>query len=322
MLDSTLQFKLQKNADFDRSFLQNFSSIHQLSNRYLSTEHLLNCLEDLPQQLQKMKARPWRSIDWEDLSISQIVGIEPDIFLSILIGTIDTEAPIRGYTQASRQYLEKIDSNIARFVGGTVDDRGNLIELGLWEKEERQHTPTLVRIYQQLTGEKPFLKLPKVRNYQPSNDPYEDLYHHGLHRTLTEYGAACLYLYLAVHTTGVLQQIIEEILQDEINHMMKFWGFGIWLYPDSYDRRLQKIIGNKVRNIICPKSKKDVRPTSRADFVSTFQYMKGILNWQNWSNFHKLEFIYISIFVLDRLRNCSKQLSPQYLNKLLGSKQK
>jgi hypothetical protein len=30
-----------------------------------------------------------------------MVGIEPDVFLAILSGVIDTEAPICGYTQTS-----------------------------------------------------------------------------------------------------------------------------------------------------------------------------------------------------------------------------
>ncbi len=59
---------------------------------------------------------------------------------------MDTEAPIRGYTQTSRQYLEKLHPQMARFVGGTVGKNGELLELGLWEKEERQHTPALIKI--------------------------------------------------------------------------------------------------------------------------------------------------------------------------------
>jgi hypothetical protein len=211
MFGNTLPLKNQKYLNFDFNILGDFRSIHNVSNRYLSFENLCNCLNDLPQQLNKPQARLWQQIDWNDIDLKQIVGIDSDVFLAILSGAIDTEAPIRGYTQTSRQYLEKIDRRIARFVGGTIDDNGNLIELGLWEKEERQHTPALVRVYQKLTGEKPFLKLPKVRNYCSSNNPYDDLYYHGLHRTLTEYGAVCLYLYLTAHTEGTLRQVLSEI---------------------------------------------------------------------------------------------------------------
>jgi hypothetical protein len=314
--DDNLLKESKNNSNFN--IFGNLRSIHALLNRYLSFHNLFNCLNDLPQQLNNPKTRSWQAIDWHDINIDQIVGIDREIFLSILIGAIDTEAPIRGYTQTSRQYLEKVNPAVACFVGGVVDGNDNIIELGLWEKEERQHTPALVKIYQQLTGEKPFLKLPKVRNYQPSSNPYDDLYSHGLHRTLTEYGAACLYLYLAAHTTGTLQQVLTEILQDEINHMVKFWGFGIWLYPDSYSQRLQTIIWNKIKSKICPKSTKDDRLSSKADFLSTFQYMTRVLSWKNWSNCHKTEFFYIMFVALAHLWNYSKQLSPQYLNNILG----
>nr|ADO19036.1 hypothetical protein Nfla_2902 [Nostoc flagelliforme str. Sunitezuoqi] len=161
------------------------------------------------------------------------LGLDAEVFLSILIGAMDTEAPIRGYTQTSRQYLEKLHPQMARFVGGTVGENGELLELGLWEKEERQHTPALIKIYTQLTGEKITPKLRTVRGYLPTDDAYEDLYRHGLHRIATEYGATCLYIWLMAHTTGALQDVLEELAQDEINHMTKFWGFGVWAFPDT-----------------------------------------------------------------------------------------
>ena len=45
----------------------------------------------------------------------------------------------------------------------------------------------------------------------------------------------CLYLWLMSHTTGTLQQVRGELLQDEINHLTKFWGMGMWLYPDGVE---------------------------------------------------------------------------------------
>ena len=83
----------------------------------------------------------------------------------------------------------QLHSTRTEFVGGTVGEDGELLELGLWEKEERQHTPALIKVYTQLTGEKITPKLRTVRNYLPTDDAYEDLYRHGLHRIATEYGA-------------------------------------------------------------------------------------------------------------------------------------
>ena len=76
---------------------------------------------------------------------------------------------------------------MAQYVGGTIDQNQKLIEPGLWEKEERQHTPALIKVYQQLTGEKITPKFRTVRGYLPTDNPYEDLYRHGLHRIATEF---------------------------------------------------------------------------------------------------------------------------------------
>ncbi|MBW4490204.1 MAG: ferritin-like domain-containing protein [Trichocoleus desertorum ATA4-8-CV12] len=207
--------------------------IDALINCYLSVEHLRDRLEDLPVQFRTPQTRPWQPIDWQAIDRQQVVGIDLDVFLAILKGAIDTEAPIRQYTQTSRLYLEQLHPQLARFVGGTVDGHGSLTEPALWEKEERQHTLALMKVYTHLTGKKVTPTQRAVRSYQSSGNLRNDLYQHGLHRIATEYGATCLYLWLMAHTTGPLQAVLEELTQDEINHMTKFWGFGVWAFPES-----------------------------------------------------------------------------------------
>jgi hypothetical protein len=149
-------------------YFQTQQRIRYLVDRYVAAEKLHDRLQDLPIQFQNPQPRPWKLIDWQTINRNQIIGIEPEVFLSILIGAMDTEAPIRGYTQTSRQYLEKLHPQMARFVGGTVSEDDNLLELGLWEKEERQHTPALIKVYTQLTGEKITAKHRTVRGYSPT----------------------------------------------------------------------------------------------------------------------------------------------------------
>jgi hypothetical protein len=117
--------------------------------------------------------RIWKPIDWYAINQEQILGCDREVFLSILIGTINTEAPIRGYTQTSRQYLEKIHPQMARFVGGIVAEDNTMLEIGLWEKEERQHTPALIKTYQQLTGEKIIPPRPVYPKINPHYSPHD-----------------------------------------------------------------------------------------------------------------------------------------------------
>ncbi|MEH2421715.1 MAG: ferritin-like domain-containing protein [Nostoc sp.] len=271
-------------------YLQTQRRIHSLIDKYVAVEKLHDRLQDLPIQFTNPQSRPWKLIDWQTINRNQIIGLDAEVFLSILIGAMDTEAPIRGYTQTSRQYLEKLHPQMARFVGGTVGEDGELLELGLWEKEERQHTPALIKIYTQLTGEKITPKLRTVRSYLPTDDAYEDLYRHGLHRIATEYGATCLYIWLMAHTTGALQNVLEELAQDEINHMTKFWGFGVWAFPDTGLMRIGRtLIKTRSPNY------------QRNNLMRTLRRMMATLNWNAWSLTNKTTLLFTFTYTMRHL---------------------
>ncbi len=194
---------------------------------------------------------------------------------------------------------------------GTISEDGSLLELGLWEKEERQHTPALIKVYSQLTGEKTAPTPHIVRGYQPSDDPYADLYRHGLHRIATEYGATCLYLWLMAHTSGQLQAVLEELALDEINHMTKFWGFGFWAFPDSS----LTSIGH---TLIQTMKLRPMYSRSHSSLIGTLHRMTEVLNWKSWSLTNKATFIFTCIYALHRLWGWSNSLTPEYLQALFG----
>ena len=292
-------------------YFQSQSRIKSLIDHYLSFEELHDRLRDLPIQFEKPQPRPWKFINWQAINRSQILGIDPNVFLAIIAGAIDTEAPIRGYTQTSRQYLENLHPQLARFVGGTVAENGDLLELGLWEKEERQHTPALLKVYFHLTGEKITPTLRTARGYQPTDDPYEDLYRHGLHRVVTEYGATCLYLWLMAHTTGPLQAVLEELVRDEINHMAKFWGFGVWAFPASSLIQIGHTLMQTLKLNLMHKN-------THSNLIYTLLRMRGVLNWEAWSLSNKVTFVFTLIRIMYRLWCWSNRLTLEYLQQLFG----
>lgn len=283
-----------------------------LTQRYLSLEHLSDRLRDLPQQFNHPKVRPWSKIDWKAISPDQVVGMELEVFLQILLGAINTEAPIRDYTQASRQYLEAIHPPMARFVGGRIAENGSLQELGLWEKEERQHTPALSRIYNQLSGEKPLAIPHHARPFQPVSDPRAALYRHGVHRVATEYGATCLYLWLMAYTTGALQQVLQELLIDEVNHMTKFWGFGCWAYPEASLAQTSWMLlqssGGRVGY------RRD-----RSSLFGTLNRMTQALAWADWSWDMRRTFAVTCLQVLWQMRAWLKSLTRAEVDQLLSA---
>ncbi|MBD3882465.1 ferritin-like domain-containing protein [Phormidium tenue FACHB-886] len=293
------------------SYVQTQHRLKELLNYYFSTAHLNDRLQDLPHQFHHPQPRPWKPINWRAIALDQIVGMHPQVFLAILQGAIDTEAPIRGYTQTSRQYLEPLDPRMARFVGGVVGADGNLLEPGLWEKEERQHTPALLKVYTQLTQQKVIPQSHPVRPYHSSADPVGALYRHGLHRVATEYGAACLYLWLMAHTTGPLQALLEELVLDEINHMAKFWGFGVWAYADS---SLSRIGWTLLRMM---KGRMTYQP-DRSSLIGTLHRMTTVLRWQTWSAINRWTFAFTCIHALRLLNRWNQNLTPAFLQELLG----
>ncbi len=290
-----------------------------LINHYLSLEKLNQHLEDFPAQLQNPQSRPWKPIAWQQIHSEQLIDLDLILFLDILTGIINTEAPIRGYTQASRQYLEQVSSPLARFVGGVVAENGTFSELGLWEKEERRHAPALIKVYQQLTGEKFSIQKPEVRPYEPTGNPREDLYRHGLHRIITEYGAVCLYLWLMVHTTGALQRVFAELVEDELNHTIKFWAMGVWLFADDDLHSIPRIF---TQVLSLPKFTSTKRSQSSQSLLKTFARMIEVLHWQRWGWLHKTEFIALFIKVMIRLLHWHSHLDSQDLQKLFSECQK
>ncbi len=287
--------------------------IRQLTPCYVNEAILHDRLADLPAQWVQPQVRPWRAIDWRDIHVNQIRDMDPTTFSAILLGAINTEAPIRGYTQSSRQYLQTHYPAMARFVGGEVDAAGNVTVVGLWEREEKRHTPALAKLYTCLNGKPPTITPHAARPYQPAADAHANLYRHGLHRVATEYGATCLYLWLMAHTTGPLQELLAELVIDEVNHMTKFWGFGLWVYPDSSPWK----IGQTLHQAMVQKWRDR---STQGSLLHTLKRMTGELAWDQWSLLHRLTFLYTLDQVMQVLWRWHHSLTPAYLNSVLGDR--
>lgn len=294
-------------------FWQTQKRLQTLVQKYLRSDTLGDRLSDLPTQFSTPQPRPWKRLDWQNVDASQIIGIDALVFLAILAGSADTEEPIRGYTQTSRQYLEPLHPAMARFVGGIADDQGTLVELGLWEKEERQHAPALQKLYTQLTGLKLRLLTHTPRPYQPTGNVRDDLYRHGLHRIATEYGATCLYLWLMAHSTGSLQAVLEELLIDEINHMTKFWGFGCWLFPEASGVKVLQMVSLSALQ-------KPWKHEGHSSLFHTLHRMAQVLHWEAWSWCNRVSFVWTYVIALLQIQIWHKTLTPEYLQGLLGDR--
>ncbi len=294
--------KVYKNPNY----LQTRARINRLTNKYVSLGILYSNLHDLPTQFTEPHQRNWEQIDWEKVNINQIVGVNPNLFINLIASAAEVEAPIRDYAKESRDYLQANYPEMAGFMGGNVTPDGKIIELGTWEKEERQHLPVFSKIYQQLTGEKLQPKANTVNGYQSSGNIQRDMYYHTLSRITTEWSATSLYIWLMAHSTGELQQVIAQPLQDEINHLAKFWGFGYWAFGDAYFIRLY---GTAKHLISLAKHNKKERTQSE----DMFKFV---------SPFHAVELAFTFTRIMVQLGKWNKTLHSSYLSHLFDNQQK
>ena len=220
------------------NYIQTRSRINYLVEHYLSLDTLSQRLADLPTQFDHPHQRPWERIQWKEIHSDQIIGIDPEIFCMVVASAVEIETPIRGYASESWRYLQHTHPQAARFMGGLWDEEGNRQEVGIWEKEERQHAPAFGKIYHTLTGQK-LTPIPNtVKPYRGTDNPRADLYRHIVSRIATEWAATSTYLWLMAHSTGALQMAIAQPLQDEVNHLSKFWGMTYWGFRDSIPLRI------------------------------------------------------------------------------------
>jgi hypothetical protein len=290
------------------NYFQIRARINHLLDRYLSVDILSDRLTNLPTQFTQPHARPWEPIHWKAIHPNQIIGVDPNLFLLVLASSTEVEVPIRLYAQESWAYLQSLHPQMASFMGGEYQPDGSIKALGIWEKEERQHAPALSKIYQQLTGEKLHPKPNSVAGYQPKADPWLDLYQHVISRITTEWGAVSIYLWLMAHSTGALQHAIAQPLQDEVNHLAKFWGFSRWAFAESYFAQLQG---------------------STQNLVALFQHHQGertqgkeiLIQTRAFSEVaHLVELAFTFSRVMVRLRTWNQELSSSFLNYLLGTR--
>lgn len=216
------------------TYLQTRARINELLDIYMTPTILDERLRDVSVQLVNPRPRPWHPICWKSIHPEQIVNMNPQLFVRLIALAAEIEDPIRQYSQESRGYLQPVHPAMARFMGGRCTAESGVLELGVWEKEERQHGPTFHKIYQQLTGTRLQAHPNTVSKYQRTPDAWQDAQAHILSRVTSEWSATAIYLWLAAHSTGELHRAIVEPLQDEVNHLAKFWGFSRWAFGGTY----------------------------------------------------------------------------------------
>jgi hypothetical protein len=289
------------------TYLQMRARINHLINTYLSIDTLSENLSDLPAQFKNPRMRPWSgSIDWRSIGPDQIIGVDPQLFALILSGATEIESPIREYSQETWQYLQNLHPEMAQFIGGTLKADGSIQSLGVWEKEERQHAPLFGKIYHQLTGDKLQPKSNSVQVVPSTDQSWAQIQEHLVGRISTEWGATAVYLWLVAHSNGALQEAIAQPLQDEINHLAKFWGFSRWAFGSTYGGQVK----GSARNLLSLVQHHRRERTHSDDLVNSKRSMEELSN--------AIELTFSLMRVMVRIRAWDQELSNSFLKHLFG----
>jgi hypothetical protein len=291
----------------EATYLGTRARINQLVDRFLSVDVLSDRLSDLPSQFSNPHQRPWEPINWKRVNAAQIIGIDPHLFVQIISSSAEIEAPIRGYAQESWDYLHHFHPQMALFVGGELSEETGRHSVGVWEKEERQHTPVMRKLYQQLTGETFSPKPNAVAGYQETENSNAAVYKHLCSRISTEWSAIAVYLWLMAHSTGELQQAIAQLLQDEVNHLAKFWGFSRWAFGSSS----MKQFGAAVRDILALVKHHKSDRTNGKEMLSLGQVVGQL------PKLVEIGFTFVRVMI--QIHAWDKELSYSYLKHLFGA---
>jgi hypothetical protein len=163
------------------------------------------------------------------------------------------------------------------------------------------------KLYQQLTGQT-FAPKPNVaEGYQQSENPSDAVYEHLCSRISTEWSAIAVYLWLMAHSTGELQQAIAQLLQDEVNHLAKFWGFSRWAFGRSSLGQFSVAVGDILALV---KRHKGDR-TNGNEMLSLRQIVSQLPRL--------LEIGFTFVRVMIQIHAWDKELSYSYLKHLFGA---
>jgi hypothetical protein len=287
------------------TYLTTRARINHLIDRFLAIEILSDRLSDLPSQFTNPHQRPWDSIDWKLVNAELVIGVDLQLFIQVVGGAAEIEAPVRDYAQESWGYLHAFHPQMASFFYGDSNEKEG-VRIGIWEKEERQHTPVMRKIYAQLTGQKFQPKPNTVAGCQPGADSQSAIYRHLSSRISTEWSAIAVYLWLMAHSTGQLQQAIAQLLQDEVNHLAKFWGFSRWAFGSSAIEQLQVSMQDILGLLKHHKSDR----TDGQDVLSAPQIIAHLP--------HAVELGFTFTRVMVRINRWDKELTQSYLKHLFG----
>ena len=282
------------------SYLQIRERINFLIKKYLSAGVLYSYLHDLKLYLKTPERGQSKYIDWGKINLGQVSGVSNDLFIDKIMNAAKLETQNHDFETEIRDYLQAVNPQIACFLESNSTDRSmdaQALVKATEEKEEYQGLLLFRKIYKQLTGDELQLQGYAVNRNEFKGNLQEEIYNYALNRIANEWSAISIYVWLMAHSTGELQRVIVQPLQNEVSHLVKFWGISYWAFSDSFLSRLQNITKN-LTNLIKTHQRQDERKSEILELnyalhsvEVTFTFTSVMMQLYQW---HKtLEHLYL-----------------------------
>ncbi|MEM9540892.1 MAG: hypothetical protein AAGA60_15475 [Cyanobacteria bacterium P01_E01_bin.42] len=270
--------------------------INTFVDRYLSLEMLGDRLFELSFHHRDSQLNAWQPIDWNAIDRGQITGISPELFLAVAAISAEVKTmPV--YSRQMWEDIAGITSQIVTFLGSAIDEEGNLLELSLWEREERQHSAIFRQIYEQLAGE----RLPLSDECVFAIDTEIEVDRYLFQCAISKWITVSIYLWLLSHSLGALHHAIAQILKDEVGHLAKFWGIVRLRRGNDSNQKLQQDLERLLEAFASPQDcenlsilpsfplsfKADeliVENTDRLPNMNAFDYLAAILQFSGYDS--------------------------------------
>ncbi len=289
------------------SYLQIRERINYLVKKYLSAgvlySHVHNFYLSLKTPYNKSHHQP---IDWQKINLDLVAGISDDLFIDKIIGAAKLEMQSYDFDVEIQAYLQAVNPQITCFLENSLpisSPQSKFIINKVNRIDECQESSLFRKIYKKLTGNELKIQKNAVNNHKFKNNLKEEIYNNVLNHILNEWNAISIYIWLMAHSTGELQKIIVQPLQNEIHYLAKFWSISYWAFKDSFIYSLQK----RTKNI--------------TDFIQTHEQIQSKKENQTLELDHALHFVEVTFTftsVMMQLYQWHKTLEDIYLENLFA----
>ncbi len=295
---------LAGNLYINPSYLQTRERVNYLIRHYLSAGILYSHLHNFYTSLKTPYSRHHhQSLNWQNINFKQVIGVSNDLFINKIISAAKLEMKCHDSETEIRAYLQAVNPRISCFLESiSPPSKPKSIFDRTSRRKEYKKSDLFRKIYQRLTANELNIQYGSVKTYKLKGHLKEEIYNNALNNIVDQWNAISTYIWLMAHSTGELQELMLQPLQNEVNYLVKFWSISYWAFSHSFISSLQKRT-QKLTDLIRREEKQE-------------KHKNEILELNSALHFVEVTFTFTSVMM--QLYQWHKTLDDTYLENLFA----